>query len=280
MSNNTYPYFNYLLSQFEKNNSGIEMSFGRHVHWGYWQDPSAAGITNDDYAGAAENLTRKICDIADIRDSQAILDAGCGFGGTIAHINENYQGMNLTGVNIDKRQLERAEKQVHARPGNNITFIEADACTYVRNDLQFDRILAVECIFHFPSRERFFELSHHSLKAGGNLTLSDFIPTAFFLPVAWMLSARALQKYSLFGRCNISYTLNKYSAMADKYGFKFTASDITSHTLPTYDYLKSILRTSKNDVKLTQMALATINLTKFISRHGFLKYQILNFKKL
>jgi len=280
MSYKEYPYFNYLLTQFADKNSSLETSFGRHVHWGYWQDPSVTSVSNEDYAEAAENLTRKICEIADIRDDQVILDAGCGFGGTIAHINEHYHGVNLTGVNIDKRQLERAEKQVQAGPGNNITFIEADACAFVHNDIQFDRILAVECIFHFPSRERFFEQSHHLLKAGGSLTLSDFIPTTYFLPVAWMLSTPAIQKYSLFGRCNISYSLNKYRVIADKYGFKFTASDITSHTLPTYEYLKSILRASKYDVKLTHMALATIHLTKFISNHGFLKYQVLNFKKL
>ena len=280
MSHKIYPYFNYLLSQFEHQNSAVEISFGRHVHWGYWQDPLSASVNHEDYAGAAENLTRKICTIADIRDNQSILDAGCGFGGTIAHINENYQGMNLIGVNIDKRQLDRAEKLVHAEPGNNITFTEADACKFGYNDFHFDRILAVECIFHFSSREKFFEQSHHLLKAGGSLTLSDFIPATFFLPIAWLLSVRPIQKFSFFGGCNIKYTLNKYKNLADKYGFEMMANDITIHTLPTYDYLETILRSSTNSAYMRLIANVTLRVTQYISRHGFLRYQILNFKKL
>ena len=280
MSHKTYPYFNYLLSKFEHNNSGLEKSFGRHVHWGYWQNPLLANGNDEDFAIAAENLTRNICDIADIRDHQSVLDAGCGFGGTIAYLNENFQCMDLTGINIDKRQLDRAEKLVSVAPGNKITFTEADACALPDDDIQFDRILAVECIFHFSSRERFFEQSQHLLKTGGSLTISDFIPATFFLPIAWLLSVQPIQKFSFFGSCNIKYTLNKYKRLADRYGFELMASDITIHTLPTYDYLETILRSSTNSAYLTLIANVTLHVTQFISRHGFLKYQILNFKKL
>ena len=279
MPHKTYPYFDYLLSSFDNDDSSIEKSFGRHVHWGYWQDPLLASVSDDDYAIAAENLTKNICAMADIRDNQSVLDVGCGFGGTVAYLNENYQGMTLIGVNNDKRQLDRAEKLVSARPGNKITFTEADACALPYGGSQFDRMLAVECIFHFPSREKFFEQSFHLLKAGGSLTLSDFIPATSFLPVAWLLSVPAIQTFSLFGRCNIRYSLAKYMQLADRYGFEFGAHDITRHTLPTYAYLRSILRSATDKSSLALIASATINLTQFISRHGLLTYQILNFKK-
>lgn len=280
MANKSYPYFNLLLSQLKNKNSGVEKSFGRHVHWGYWQDPLLANGSDDDYAIAAENLTKKICAIANIQNNQSVLDVGCGFGGTIAYINENYQGMGLMGVNIDNRQLERAEKIVSAELNNKITFTEADACALPYNNIQFDRVLAVECIFHFPSREKFFEQAHRVLKVGGSLTLSDFIPATSFLPITRLLSMHIIQKYSLFGSCDIRCSLNKYQQLADKYGFALEASDITINTLPTYDYIKSILPSLIKNIKLKPIANATIAIIQFISKQGFLKYQILNFKKL
>ena len=44
---------------------------------------------------------------AGIADGQHILDVGCGFGGTVASLNENFSRVHLLGVNIDERQLER-----------------------------------------------------------------------------------------------------------------------------------------------------------------------------
>lgn len=33
----TLPYFDHLLSFLQNDNNVIEKSFGRHVHWGYWE---------------------------------------------------------------------------------------------------------------------------------------------------------------------------------------------------------------------------------------------------
>ena len=108
MAHTSPPYFDYLLSELAKNNTSIEKSFGKHVHMGYWQHPANASCNDDDYALAAENLTIQLCDAAQIDHNQK--DAGCGFGGTISYLNDRYTGMELTGLNIDRRQLARANE--------------------------------------------------------------------------------------------------------------------------------------------------------------------------
>lgn len=54
-----------------------------------------------------------------------MLDAGCGFGGTLAHINEHYTGMDLVGLNLDERQLFRAQATVKPQTDNRFNFYKA-----------------------------------------------------------------------------------------------------------------------------------------------------------
>ena len=118
------PYFDLVLQRLEESDPEFEIAFGRHVHWGYWADPSRAVQTAEDYALAAEALSQQVYSAANVADGQQILDVGCGFGGTIASLNENFCDLNLVGVNIDERQLERARLKVAAQNGNRIEFSE------------------------------------------------------------------------------------------------------------------------------------------------------------
>ena len=117
------PYFDILLQTLDTGIGELDDAFGRHVHWGYWADPSRANGTSRDFAQAAEALSRKVYQAAGAHNGQTYLDAGCGFGGTLASLNENFQDMDLTGLNIDPRQIARAEKKVQARPGNRLRFV-------------------------------------------------------------------------------------------------------------------------------------------------------------
>jgi hypothetical protein len=84
------PYFDTLFQLLQDNDPDTLAAFGRHVHWGYWESPDSADGSAQDYARAAERLCRRVCDAADIRDGQRIVDVGCGFGGTIASLNERF----------------------------------------------------------------------------------------------------------------------------------------------------------------------------------------------
>ena len=89
------PYFDYLLSLLKDGNEAVEKSFGRHVHWGYWERPELAELTTADFEQAAENLSQQVCLAGIVENGLNVLDVGCGFGGTVAHINEHFKDMKL-----------------------------------------------------------------------------------------------------------------------------------------------------------------------------------------
>jgi len=273
-----YPYFNYILSQLELGNSSLERSFGHHVHWGYWENPLDEKCTDDDFYQAAENLSRKLCTLARVSDNQQVLDVGCGFGGTVSLLNNTCQGMKLTGINIDDRQIARAKANVKPANGNDIEFIVGDACSLPFDNEVFDRVLAVECIFHFPSRDSFFEEAIRVLKPGGNITLSDFVASPLLIPSCHMLKLPLLNKLNFFGHCDI-ITLNKYRQLAAQFGLKMQMHDITRNTLPTYTYLRSLLKNSNLGRLYSLQARPGIALMKYISMFYLLTYPILSFTK-
>jgi ubiquinone/menaquinone biosynthesis C-methylase UbiE len=181
------PYFDLLLEEFGKQNPDALEAFGRHVHWGYWDYPAAADGSISDFSRAAERLSRRVCDAGNVGNNQRILDCGCGFGGTIASLNERFSNLQLVGLNIDDRQIARAREQVKPQNNNQIEFIQGNACELPFEDNSFDVVLAVECIFHFPSREQFVREARRVLKPGGTLAISDFAQSEPLIPVLKLL---------------------------------------------------------------------------------------------
>ncbi len=270
------PYIDYLLESFGQDSESLETSFGRHIHWGYWPQPNWETPNVLEFAAAAERLTIQVLAAAEIRNGQKILDAGCGFGGTLAHLNENYRRMDLLGLNLDDRQLHRAKERVLAIDDNRIRFYQGNACSLPFQDEAFDTLLAVECIFHFPDRGQFLREAKRVLKPGGSLAFSDFVPVKSLLPLTKTSTSRVF-KTGFYGECNVQCTVERYRQLAESNGFSVTLEkDITANTLPTYRYLRG--SDSKIGVHSVSAVIGTLSL-EILSRLIWLKYIVYGFKK-
>lgn len=261
------PYFDLLLNARNRKES-VSKIFERYVHWGYWENPEKAERSPEDFLAAMERLNSELLSVADLKNHQTVLDAGCGFGGTLAGIQTRWKEMNLVGINIDPRQLEIARQQV---PG--VCFIEGDACVLPFESSTFDRVLAVECIFHFPSRLQFLKEAARVLKPGGLIALSDFVPRKPTASKSWVgkLVGRQIQKG--YGQLGGDWVDGDYNAMARAAGLRLIIDkDITANTLPTYPVLLDLFPSP------SLMAWPT-RLLKWVSYLRLVRYRILCFVK-
>jgi SAM-dependent methyltransferase len=263
-------YFDYLIDAFYRGEAG------RYVHLGYWDDPQAGA--DADFAAAQQRLDALLAGMAEPADGQAVLDAGCGFGGTLGALNRQFTGLRLAGVNVDPRQLEICRQLLPAN-GNRLEWHRADACSLPFPDASFDRVLCVEAMFHFPSRRAFFSEAARVLRPGGMLVGSDITlaPSVRSLAVPGFCIEAPLQDgygpWPDFWCDDADHT-----ALAAAAGLRAHAmQDATANTLPSHRFTTPRDVDESRDTGNTALRAALI--LRWLHLMGHLRYWLFRFDK-
>ncbi|HVK98806.1 MAG TPA: class I SAM-dependent methyltransferase [Dongiaceae bacterium] len=184
------------------------------INLGYWDKSK----TLDD---ASYEMADVLAEKADLQPDDTILDVGFGFGDQDIHWCKTRNLQKLHGVNISSVQVQAAQERVQReRLQDRIHLREGDAIATGFATDSFDKVMGLECAFHFCTREDFFREAHRVLRSGGRLTLADFIardnqPVTFKRWVASFLGRRSWQipAYNL-------YAVTRYRQELEHLGFR------------------------------------------------------------
>ena len=143
--------------------------WGEHIHHGYW-------IRGDESKELAQlQLMEHLAELANVQTGAAVLDIGCGFGGSSLYLAQKYKA-SATGITISPVQVEMARKAaVAAQLDARFLLMDAEALDF---PLPFDLLWSVESISHYHDHRSFFANAARFLKPGGTFALTDWFKRA------------------------------------------------------------------------------------------------------
>jgi tocopherol O-methyltransferase len=143
--------------------------WGEHIHHGYW-------IRGDESKELAQlQLMEHLAELANVQTGAAVLDIGCGFGGSSLYLAQKYKA-SATGITISPVQVEMARKAaVAAQLDARFLLMDAEALDF---PLPFDLLWSVESISHYHDHRILFVKAARFLKPGGTFALTDWFKRA------------------------------------------------------------------------------------------------------
>ena len=205
--------------------------WGKHVHHGYW-------MSGDETKEEAQvKLIELLIDLAEIEETQKILDVGCGIGGSSVYLAKHLNA-DVTGITISSAQVEIANKLARDE-GVRVDFKLMDADN-IELDKEFDVVWSVEAISHFDNQKNFFKNVSKNIRPGGKIALIDWFQEDG-------LSEEKIRKYIEPIKIGMFVpnmtTMNDYKKFLEEAGFKIKLEkDISENVSRTWDICLDIIK--------------------------------------
>lgn len=140
-------------------------AYGMHV--GFW-DTSTRSVDQ-----AVENENASVLSYALVKNSDMVLDAGCGVGGTSLYFGKNTKA-KIVGVSLVSQQINTANtlsKSLGLFP--RVSFQVADYMRLPFADQSFDVVFGIESVCHAYPKSAFLSEAYRVLKPNGRLVIAD-----------------------------------------------------------------------------------------------------------
>lgn len=171
----------------------FDLVLGEHKKYScaYWED----GDTLND---AEERMLNLVCERADLKDGQKILELGCGWGAFCIHAAQQYPNSLVTGVSNSNNQRLYIEGVAKAKGITNLNIITCDINEFELSE-KFDRIVSIEMFEHMRNYEALFKKVASFLKEDGKLFVHVFSHQQ--LPFTYEVKSKAdwMAKYFFTG---------------------------------------------------------------------------------
>lgn len=194
------------------------------LNLGYWEEART-------YPDAAAALAIQLGDAAQLAPGKELLDVGFGFAEPDLFWLDHYNLKRIAGLNVTPLHVQRAQQRVRDRGLEDRMDLRLGSATEMPfEDESFDSVTALECAFHFDTRERFFEEAYRVLRPGGTLALADGATMPGARPPSW-LNRQVLKRWGV-PLANV-YDADEYCAKLGEQGFEQVRKrSIRQHVFP------------------------------------------------
>jgi cyclopropane-fatty-acyl-phospholipid synthase len=117
---------------------------------------------------------QQTCEHADLKDGQAILELGCGWGSLSLWMAEHYPNAKITGVSNSNSQREYIMAQAELKGFRNLTIITADMNVFEAPST-YDRVVSVEMFEHMRNYQVLYAKIASWLKPQGKFFKHIFV---------------------------------------------------------------------------------------------------------
>lgn len=137
------------------------------IHYGYWDEKV------NSFPESLLRMNEVMAELATIKKSDTVLDAGCGIGGSSIFLAERI-GCDVTGISLSERQVDKARRlAVAKRVEAKVKFEVMNFCATSFADKSFDVVWGCESICYADDKEKFIKEAWRLLKPGGRLVIAD-----------------------------------------------------------------------------------------------------------
>jgi len=133
---------------------------------------------NDSFLQSQMNLTDYCASKLNSLEGKSVLEIGCGNGIQAIYIKEKYNPGQMTGIDLEKGNVEIANSEKERRQLENIFFFVSDAQNMTVIESQsVDAVINIESAMHYPDKAMFLREIYRVLKPGASFLIADLLTT-------------------------------------------------------------------------------------------------------